>query len=333
MPLLLQEVFAFYEAGCRGETLDLEQPRPFRDYIVWLKRQDMSRAEAYWRKALAGFSTPTELSLEHSANGNGKAAERSGFAEEQMLLSVEQSEQLERFAREQQVTVNTVVQGAWALLLSRYSGEEDVLFGATVSGRPAELAGVEHIVGMFINSLPVRVRVRGEAQIGSWLRELQAQVMELRQYEYSPLVKIQNWSEVKRGQNLFDTLVVFDNYPVGDALKESGKRVKVENAGFTEQNNYPLTLTAATVPDLMIRMGYDRQRFETTGILRLLDELKISINQIVANPDGPIADIKQVLIETDMKNQMRARIVQNEQSRNKFMTVKPKPVRLATLGG
>jgi non-ribosomal peptide synthase protein (TIGR01720 family) len=329
VPLLLQEVFALYEAGCRGETLDLEQPRPFRDYIVWLKRQDMNRAEAYWRRALAGFSTPTQLSMEHGTNGNGV---EKGFAEEQMLLSADQSEQLQRFARDQQVTVNTVVQGVWALLLSRYSGEEDVLFGATVSGRPAELAGIEQIVGMFINSLPVRVRVRRQAQIGPWLRELQVQVMELRQYEYSPLVKVQNWSELRRGINLFDSLVVFDNYPVGDALKESGKRVKVENAGFTEQNNYPLTLTAATVPDLLIRMGYDRQRFETNAILRLLDGMKMLLNQIPANPDAQISDIKQVLIEADMKNQTRARIVQDELSRNKFMTVKPKPVRLATLG-
>ena len=183
---------------------------------------------------------------------------------------------------------------------------------------------------MFINSLPVRVRVRDEAQIGPWLRELQAQVMESRQFEYSPLVKIQNWSHVRRGVNLFDTLVVFDNYPVGDSLKESGKRVRVENGGFTEQNNYPLTVTGATVPDLLIRMGYERQRFETNSIVRLLDEMKTLINQIVAKPNGSIADIKQVLIEADKKNQMRARMVHDERSRNKFMTIKPKPVSLAS---
>jgi len=326
VPLLLQEVFALYEAGCRGETLALEQPRPFRDYIVWLKRQDMNRAESYWRKALAGFSTPTRLSLERVAT------DETGFSEEQMQLSSDQSEQLQRFAREQQLTVNTVVQGVWAVLLSRYSGEEDVLFGATVSGRPAELAGVEQIVGMFINSLPVRVRVRGDAPVTSWLRELQAQAMEMRQYDFSPLVKVQSWSDVRRGVNLFDTLVVFDNYPVGDALKESGKKVRVENAGFTEQNNFPLTITGATVPDLLIRMGYERQRFETSGILRLLDEMKMLFTHILAHPDAQIADLKQVLIDADTKKQVRARIARNEQSRNKFITVKPKPVSLVTLG-
>ena len=108
--------------------------------------------------------------------------------------------------------------------------------------------------------------------------------------------------------------------------------MRVENAGFTEQNNYPLTLTAATVPELLIRMGYERQRFETTSILRLLDETKMLLNHIVANPEAQIANLKQVLIEADMKKQIRARIVHDEQSRNKFMTVKPKPVRLETLG-
>ena len=106
VPLLLQEVFAFYEAGCRGERLKLDQPRPFRDYIVWLKQQDMNRAEAYWRKALAGFTTPTRLSLERAA---ANVSLESGYAEEQVRLSAEQSEQVQRFAREQQVTVNTVV--------------------------------------------------------------------------------------------------------------------------------------------------------------------------------------------------------------------------------
>src|ERR1043166_7802120 len=233
VPLLLQEVFAFYEAGCRGETLKLDQPRPFRDYIVWLKQQDMSRAEAYWRKALAGFTTPTRLSLERTA-ANGE----SGYAEEQVRLSAEQSEQVQRFAREQQVTVNTVVQGAWALLLSRYSGEEEVLFGATVSGRPAELAGVEQMVGLFINSLPVRVQVNGETQVGTWLRELQAQAMEMRQYEYSPLVEVQGWSEVKRGQKLFETLVVFENYPVAESLKQQQQSVKLEQLRISEQNSF-----------------------------------------------------------------------------------------------
>ena len=276
VPLLLQEVFAFYEAGCRGETLTLEQPRPFRDYIVWLKQQDLSRAEAYWRKALAGFNTPTRLSIERAVNGE------SGYGEEQVRLSAEQSEQVQRFAREQQVTVNTVVQGAWALLLSRYSGEEEVLFGATVSGRPAELAGVEQMVGLFINSLPVRVRVSGEAQVGTWLRELQAQVMELRQYEYSPLVEVQGWSEVRRGQNLFETLVVFENYPVAESLGQQKQSLKIEQLRITEQNSFALTLLSS--PSASLRLSYDRRVYEAGTVKQLLSQLQTLLLGMVNEP-------------------------------------------------
>src|ERR1051326_3903165 len=259
VPLLLQEVFAFYEAGCRGESLKLDQPRLFRDYIVWLKQQEMNRAEAYWRKALAGFTTPTRLSLERAA---ANVSLESGYAEEQVRLSAEQSEQVQRLAREQQVTVNTVVQGAWALLLSRYSGEEEVLFGATVSGRPAELAGVEQMVGLFINSLPVRVRVNGEAQVGTWLRELQSQVMELRQYEYSPLVEVQGWSDVKRRQ------------------KQS---VKLEQLRISEQNSFALTLLSA--PNAALRLSYDRSVYDAQTVKRLLEQLQTLVLGMVNEPE------------------------------------------------
>src|SRR5689334_5380595 len=276
VPLLLQEVFAFYEAGCRGETLKLDQPRPFRDYIVWLKQQDMSRAEAYWRDALAGFTTTTRLSLERAVNG------ASGYAEEQVRLSATESERVQRFAREQQVTVNTLVQSAWALLLSRYSGEEEVLFGATVSGRPAELAGVEQMVGLFINSLPVRVRVNEEAPVGAWLRELQAQVMELRQYEYSPLVDVQGWSDVKRGQNLFETLVVFENYPVAESLKQQKQSVTLEQLRISEQNSFALTLLSA--PNAALRLSYDRGVYEASTVKRLLSQLQTLVLGMVDDP-------------------------------------------------
>ncbi|HEY6218024.1 MAG TPA: amino acid adenylation domain-containing protein, partial [Pyrinomonadaceae bacterium] len=282
VPLVLQEVFAFYEAGCRGETLKLDQPRPFRDYIAWLKQQDMSRAEAYWRKALAGFTTPTRLSLEHTGEN--------GYGEEQVRLSVGQSEQVQRFAREQQVTVNTVVQAAWALLLSRYSGEEDVLFGATVSGRPAGLAGVEQMIGLFINSLPVRVRVSGETQVGTWLRELQSQVMELRQYEYSPLVEVQGWSDVKRGQNLFDSLVVFDNFPVGENLEKKEGSLEIRDVEVSGNNHLRLTLTAIPSDEFWFLINYDKEYFDAASIRRMLGHLATVLDSMCAN--SRVSDVR-----------------------------------------
>src|SRR6185369_15684148 len=284
VPLVLQEVFAFYEAACRGESLKLQQPRPFRDYIAWLKQQDMTGVEAYWRKALAGFTTPTRLALEPTAG-------ETGFGEEQARLSVELSEQVQRFAREQQVTVNTVVQAAWALLLSRYSGEEDVLFGATVSGRPAELAGVEQMVGLFINSLPVRVRVNGEAQVGSWLRELQAQVMELRQYEFSPLIQVQGWSEVKRGTNLFESLVVFDNFPVGETLEKKEGSLEIREVQVSVNNDLPLTLTAIPNAEFWFLINYDRTHFAAASVQRMLGHLATILESMCVNAQQRVFDV------------------------------------------
>ena len=118
------------------------------------------------------------------------------------------------------MTLNTVVQGAWAVLLSRYSGERDVVYGVTVSGRPAELTGVEQMVGLFINTLAVRVKVEWDKEVGEWLEEQQQKQAEMREYEYSPLMKVQGWSEVGSGEALFDTLLVYENYPVEEAVKE-----------------------------------------------------------------------------------------------------------------
>src|SRR6185369_7293505 len=136
------------------------------------------------------------------------------YAEQRVKLSEAATSGLQQLARREELTLNTIVQGAWGLLLSRYSGAEDVVFGAVVSGRPAELRGVEQMLGLFINTLPVRVRVRGELKVVEWLRELQAEQVELRQYEYSPLVAVQGWSEVERGRSLFESILVFENYPV-----------------------------------------------------------------------------------------------------------------------
>src|SRR5262249_12375347 len=171
-----------------------------------------------------------------------------------------------------------------ALLLSRYSGEEDVLFGATVSGRPAELAGVEQMVGLFINSLPVRVRVSGEAQVGPWLRELQAQVMELRQDEYSPLVEVQGWSDIKRGQNLFETLVVFDNFPVGESLERKEGSLEIRDVEVTGNNHLRLTLTAVPSTEFWFLINYDKEHFDAVSIRRMLDHLETVLESMCSSP-------------------------------------------------
>ena len=195
LPLLLKEVLISYEAHRQGRPAPLERHRPYRDFIAWVQRQDRTSAEAYWRETLKGFRTPTPLVIERSS-GRGLDEPVVSHAEQRQSLSREATKALELLGRRQQLTLNTIVQGAWALLLSRYSGEEDIVFGTTVSGRSAPLAGIETMLGLFINTLPVRVRVPADEDVVSWLRMLQDRLVELRRFEWSPLAQVQGWSEV-----------------------------------------------------------------------------------------------------------------------------------------
>src|ERR687896_1943717 len=278
LSLVLKEVLTFYEAYCRGRELRLESPRPYRDYIAWLQQQDLAQAEGFWREALRGITAPTPLGVDQGVEGRERAPR---YAEQGLELSAVVMGGLRALAREQHLTLNTLVQGAWALLLSRYSGEEEVVFGATVSGRPAELGGVEAMVGLFINTLPVRVRVPREVSLLSWLQQLQEQQVEREQYAYSPLVAIQGWSEVPRGVSLFESILVFENYPVGEPLTEQRDGVEIREVQTVERTNYLLTVTATvTRSELSLEVSYDCDRFEADTISRLLEHFQTLLEGI-----------------------------------------------------
>src|SRR5262249_10149353 len=150
-----------------------------------------------------------------------------------------------------------------------------VVFGTTVSGRPANLAGVEEMVGLFINALPVRVKVKNEEGVGEYLRRLQEQQVEARQYEYSPLVEVQRWSEVAKGTPLFESLLAFENYPVGKALGEQRVGVEVRDVKGVERNNYPLTLIVIPRQELTLGLVHNRERYETESIGRMMEHLEV----------------------------------------------------------
>src|SRR5581483_7519899 len=172
VPLVMKEVLGYYKELAGGGKLEVSAARPYREYIQWLQKQDMKRAEAYWRERLQGFEVATELPGRKVGRSKGP-----GRMERRVRrLSGSLSQALERWGKGHQVT------------LSRHSGQPEVVFGVTVSGRPAGLKGVERMVGLFINTLPVRVRVAAQEEVAGWLKVLQAGQVEMREYEYSPLV-------------------------------------------------------------------------------------------------------------------------------------------------
>ncbi|WP_039946124.1 non-ribosomal peptide synthetase, partial [Streptomyces sp. NRRL S-118] len=271
-----------------GREPALPTGRPFGAYVEWLERQDLAAAETYWRDTLAGFRAPTPLpALRHPAPGH-----RTGStARITRRLSPAASRELFDFARRQRLTVNTVLQGAWALLLARHAGADDVVFGATVSGRPADLPGAESMIGMLINTLPVRVRVDGTAPVADWLAQVQRAQVEARQYEYVPLPRIQACGDVERGDDLFRTLVVFENYPMDDEAAAS-HGLRVRGLTGTEATNYPLNLIAYGGDELAYTLAYDAELYDRETATRLCGHLEALLTALPAAGDAaPVGEV------------------------------------------
>ncbi|GAB1539474.1 hypothetical protein NUACC21_21410 [Scytonema sp. NUACC21] len=286
--IIFKEVFAFYESFKQGEYLYLETPRPYRDYIAWLQQQDLTKARAYWQQALQGFTAPTPLIV--NKDGVKGIHQQQAYDEESLHFSTAATATLQSFVKEHHITLNTLVQGAWALLLSRYSGESDVVFGFTVSGRPPELMGMESMVGLFINTLPVRCQVRAETELLPWLHQLQVQQVEQQQYSYSPLTEIQGWSDVPRELPLFESIMVFENYPVDASLQERNS-IEISDIRTFERSSYPLTVIVGSDLDLVVRIGYDSSRFAQTVIRRMLGHFQTMLMGIVANPEQRLLEL------------------------------------------
>ncbi|HEX2094607.1 MAG TPA: condensation domain-containing protein, partial [Longimicrobiaceae bacterium] len=285
--VLFRDVLGLYATHARGGRMQLPEGRPYREYVAWLERQDLARAEAFWRETLAGFTAPTPLPVRPGAvDGTGR-----GSGAVWVELGTERTQALREQALRWGVTPGTLVQGAWALLLSRWSGEEDVVFGTTVSGRPSELAGVEEMVGLFINTLPVRVRLDGAATLGEWLGALQAEQVRAREFEYSPLVQVQRWSEVPAGEVLFESLVAFENYPIDERLGEGLGELRVRSSGGTEHIDHPLVLSAVVDARLRAELRYEHARVEAETAERMAGHLETLLEEMVARPRRRLADV------------------------------------------
>ncbi len=285
-PLLMQEVLLAYDALRAGRTPALPPAHSYRDYIAWLTEQDPAAAEAYWRRTLRGFARPTPLVVDRAGAPAtlDEAANRIAGAR----LPAEATARLQALARQHALTLNTFVQAAWALLLHRYSGDEDVLFGATVSGRPADLPGAEAMIGLFINTLPVRVQIDSDETALAFLKRLQAQQAEQRQFEHSALVQIQGWSEVPRGTPLFESLLVFESYPVDAALQARSGGLGLRQRASFARTNYPLTFVVSPGRELGLELVYDAGRFDVDAIQRLLGHLLTLLDGLAADLERPV---------------------------------------------
>ncbi len=290
MPLLIKELFTIYRSLCQGEEPAIERRRPYRDYIEWLQNQDLSKAEQFWRQALRGFDTASRLPLDE-AHGH-RSEESRAYTSREIELTEGSTAVLKSFARQHRLTLSTVLQGAWAILMSRYSGEKDVVFGAVSSGRTTELEGAESMIGLFVNTLPTRVKISNDEPLISLLSALQEFQGQVRKYEYSPLVEVQSWSDVPAGQPLFESIFAFENYPVEEA-GGVGDIDLIDMIVF-EKTNYALTIQAVADPNLLIKVLYDRERFSDNSIKRLLSHYSTLLESIGEEPQQRICDLEML---------------------------------------
>lgn len=267
LPLVFEDVLADYEFLAHGTGSRPPAGLPYRPYVEWLRAQDRAAAERYWRESLSGFEAGGSLLLPAARSGEKATNEDDAF---ELRLGCEESAAVREWARRHRLTLNTVFQGAWALLLARLGMGNDVVFGVTVAGRPAELPGVERTLGLFINTLPLRVAIDNAAESVAWLEALQQSQARMRQFESSSLVDVQNWSGALRGQALFETILVFENYPGDELLRSLPSSLRLENLHTAERTNYLLTAAVLPGEQIALRLHFDPRRLEREPVERML---------------------------------------------------------------
>lgn len=285
LPILFDELSALYSSLVGGTGLTLNRPVPFGDFIAWTQRQDSAASERFWAENLKGLAGLTPLPTEPKGQASAHAETID------IELGSRFSETLRGFARTLRITPNTLMQAAWALTLSTLTGETDVLFGGTVSGRPAGLDGVETMVGPFINSLPIRIAIRDGAKVRDWLAELQAGIAEREPHSHCALIDIQRLAGFASGGPLFDTLLVYENYPLGKVLGGSADRLGLSDFDTRERTNLKLTINVIAAEAMAVRFAFDPAQLRRQSVVRMAHLLEVVLRGLVADPDMILGDL------------------------------------------
>ncbi|PIB44648.1 non-ribosomal peptide synthetase [Pseudomonas sp. 2822-15] len=293
--LLMNDFFDIYMALGEGRDAQLATPPRYRDYIAWLQRQNLNEARQWWQQNLQGFERTTPIPSdrpflrEHAGHSGGMVV-----GDCYTRLNARDGAQLRELAQAHQLTVNTFAQAAWALVLRRLSGERDVLFGVTVAGRPVEMPEMQRTVGLFINSIALRVKLPQDDQpcsVRQWLSGLLDSNMQLREYEYLPLVTIQEHSELPKGQPLFDSLFVFENAPVEVSVLDRAQSLNATSDSGRTHTNFPLTAVCYPGDDLGLHLSYDQRYFDETTVQGMLGEFKRLLLALVQGFHGDMAEL------------------------------------------
>ncbi|MBI3885790.1 MAG: amino acid adenylation domain-containing protein [Opitutae bacterium] len=288
LAILLAEVFAASDTFRIGGEPAVAPPVDYRHYIDWLQTLDWGDAEIFWRRVLRGFGSPTPLPGAKSVSA-AAPAELSVHRGRELTLPAARHATMKQFAHRHGLTLNTLIQGAWALLLGRYSGEDNVVFGAVRACRHTTVENAESIVGLLINTVPVRVALPPTQSAVVWLQALREFWTALRPYENTPLTELQGWTDVPRGTPLFESIVNYQEPSWDQALRAQGGVWRRRRFGIRSQPSYPLALDAVGGDELSLRLLYDPLRFDDETVGRMLGHLVTLLHGFTEHPEAPIS--------------------------------------------
>ncbi|MBI3789507.1 MAG: amino acid adenylation domain-containing protein [Gemmatimonadetes bacterium] len=278
-PVLFREAFTDYECLRDGRALPAQDPSPsFEPFVRWHERRDGAASDAFWKKTLGTLTHPTPLPIARVVSDTARAVQ----GDRETWMEAPEVAALRQLAERHGVALSTVVQGAWALVLARYAGEDDVTFGVTRAGRRGTTPDAEAMIGLCINTVPLRTHVRPDAPLGAWLRDLRAAWDALRDHEHQPPARIQAASGVGAGQLLFDSIVMFERYELEAVMQREGGAWADRTVRLHEQNAFGLTLAAYADERMLLRLVYDARRFDDDAIERMLVHLATMLRAMAA---------------------------------------------------
>ena len=299
--ILINEFGAYYRSLTSGVRIELPEVRPYSDYLKWLSGRNREASSAFWESYLEGYDTQSSLPGRLKLQQNDSV-----HAASSLLLDEGLTAGLHRLSREYGVTVNTILQAAWGILLSRYNYNNDVVFGSVVSGRPAEVAGIEQMVGLFINTIPVRVQFEGTTRVCDLLQGLQQDSLSAEPYHYQSLSEIQGLSSL--GKNLLDHIIVFENYPIADEItgndEASEGTFHIQKVSMFEQTNYDLSIIVLPGKEMHVNFDFNTSRFSESLIEQVKNQLAFLLEQIISNTEQEV-DTISLLKEEEANTQLR----------------------------
>lgn len=280
LPLLLTEVLENYHAIATDSTINHSVVIPYKQYILWLQKQDTTTAKAYWTNELKDITSPTTV----RQYGVSTTKTQSGYLEEALILDDQISTDLRLFVQESNITLNTFFQGVWAILLSRYTGEKNVVMGITTSGRLGSISSAEKAVGLFINTVPIVLNIIDDEPAVKWLQASQLKHFEREKQSFISLTEIHDVSALPRTQPLFESLFVFENYPVATLRASNKSGITLSGFKSYEQTNYPLTLVILPGKQISVQLSYNSEKFSASWIKQMLEHYKQLLVNISVRP-------------------------------------------------